>query len=75
MEKETYQKRVEEKMSSLEVGDSFDTRDFVTENWGVDTFFTRRIFDVYLCKARKEFRKLDEPREFKRKGANLVRLK
>ncbi len=52
----TLAKMVENKLSKMEVKDSFSTKEFINEHWieGYN-YFTRRSFDVFLCQSKKNF--------------------
>jgi hypothetical protein len=42
-----------ELLDSLDVGDDFKIRPYVTDNWIRFDYFTKRCFDVTLCNAKK----------------------
>lgn len=42
-----------ELLDSLEVGDNFKIRQYVTDNWERFDYFTKRSFDVSICNAKK----------------------
>ena len=65
-------KKIENKLSELEVGDSFCVKEFVDEHWEVGyDYFTVRSFTVILSRAKKSF----PEREFGSIKKRITRLK
>jgi hypothetical protein len=42
-------------LEKLKLGESLSKKEFVKTHWHTDDYFTRRSFDVTLCKAKKLF--------------------
>jgi hypothetical protein len=53
MSKKTYVEKVVEKLKTLEIGESFDKKEYVKEVWGDDDYFVCRSFEVALAKSKK----------------------
>ena len=69
--KATKQSKVTEVIHALEVGQSFNKKEFTTSVWGQSDYFIQRSFDVLFTKAKKEF----PEREFKIKEGLIIRSK
>jgi hypothetical protein len=62
---------IKERLSELQVNESFCAKSFIEEHWfdGFN-FFTRRTFDVHLAKVKKQF----PDRVFKTLNGNVTRV-
>jgi len=69
--KATKQSKVAEVIQSLEIGQSFNKREFITSVWGNSDYFLDRSFDVLFSKAKKEL----VGREFKTEKGFIIRTK
>jgi hypothetical protein len=69
--KATKQSKVAEVIQSLEIGQSFNKREFITSVWGNSDYFLDRSFDVLFSKAKKEL----IGREFKTEKGFIIRTK
>ena len=59
------------KIKSLEVGQSFNKREFIKLTWGNCDYFIERSFDVIFNTAKKEL----ADREFKTEKGFIIRTK
>jgi len=71
MKAKSKQKKVSEKVASLEVGQNFNKKDFITSVWGSSNYFIDRSFDVLFSTAKKEF----SDRGFKTEKGLIIRTK
>ena len=71
MKTKTKKYQVETKIKSLEVGQQFNKREFITLVWGRTDYYVERSFDVMFNTAKKE---LDD-REFKTEKGFIIRTK
>lgn len=69
--KATKQSKVTEVVQALEVGQSFNKKEFITSVWGNSDYFLDRSFDVLFSKAKKSF----PEREFKTEKGFIIRTK
>jgi len=53
--KVTYQGIVSDKLSSMEIGDSFSKKEFILENWEDYDYYICRSFDVIFTHSKKNF--------------------
>ncbi len=67
----TKQKRVTEQITSLEVGQHFNKKEFIVSIWGNSDYFIDRSFDVLFSTAKKEL----QGREFKTEKGFIIRIK
>ena len=58
-----------EELSSLNVGDTLNKKDFVMLHWSDDDWFVKRTFDVSYCQAKK----LLPERQFKSNRNELIK--
>lgn len=65
----TLREQVKGQLEELQVGQSFNKKEFVKATWGNSEEFTIRSFDVYFCLVKKELR----PKEFRTLGGNIRR--
>jgi hypothetical protein len=63
--------QVENKIKSLEVGQHFNKREFITLVWKRTDYFVERSFDVIFNTAKKEL----SDREFKTEKGFIIRTK
>jgi len=63
--------QVETKIKSLEVGQHFNKREFITLVWKRTDYFVERSFDVIFNTAKKEL----SDREFKTEKGFIIRTK
>ncbi len=71
MKKGTKKYQVETKIKSLEVGQQFNKREFITLVWGRTDYFVERSFDVIFNTAKKEL----SDREFRTEKGVIIRIK
>ena len=71
MKKQSKQKKVAEAIGNLQIGKHIDIYAFVVEHWGNYDYFIRRIFDVYLSQAKKQY----SDRVFQTKRGLIKRVK
>lgn len=69
--KTTKQSKVTVAIQALEVGQSFNKKEFTTSVWGQCDYFIERSFDVFFCKAKKEL----SSRDFKTEKGHIIRTK
>lgn len=67
--KYTKQGQVHAKVQSLEIGDSFNKKEFIITLWGRSDYFIDRSFDVVFNTAKKQF----ENRKFKTEKGFIIR--
>lgn len=53
--KNTYQGIVSDKLTSLEVGESFSKKEFIAETWKDYNYYICRSFDVIFTHSKKNF--------------------
>lgn len=53
--KVTQIQKLQEALGKLEVGESINKHSYILENWERFDYFTKRSFDVVMCRARKLF--------------------
>lgn len=68
---DTKKNKIKQKIEFLQVGESFNKKEFVKSIWGERDYFVDRSFDVLFNNAKKEF----PEREFKTKEGLIVRTK
>jgi hypothetical protein len=71
MKTKTKKYQVETKIKSLEVGQQFNKREFITLVWGRTDYYVERSFDVMFNTAKKEL----ADREFKTEKGFIIRTK
>ena len=71
MKAKSKQKKVSEKIASLEVGQNFNKKDFITSIWGSSNYFIDRSFDVLFSNAKKEI----QERGFRTEKGLIIRTK
>lgn len=69
--KVTKQSKVTDEIQALEIGQSFNKKEFVISVWGQSDYFVDRSFDVLFSKAKKELL----GREFKTEKGFIIRTK
>ncbi len=69
--KTTKQSKVTDVIKALEIGQSFNKKEFVISVWGQSDYFVYRSFDVLFSKAKKEL----IGREFKTEKGFIIRTK
>lgn len=69
--KATKQSKVTDVIQALEIGQSFNKKEFTTSVWGNSDYFIERSFDVFFTKAKKEL----FGREFKTEKGYIIRTK
>jgi hypothetical protein len=69
--KATKQSKVIDLIKTLEVGQSFNKKEFVISVWGRSDYFINRSFDVLFTIAKREFLE----REFKTEKGCIIRNK
>jgi hypothetical protein len=69
--KATKQSKVTDVIQALEIGQSFNKREFIKSVWGNSDYFIERSFDVFFSKAKKELL----GREFKTEKGYIIRTK
>lgn len=52
----SYKRKISKLLIDLEINDTFEIKEKISEIWGYHTSFIRRSFDVILCKLRKELK-------------------
>ena len=74
----TYKRLIQDRLQTMEIGDKFSAKDFITEYWGYYDYFVRRTFDVFFTQAKKQIaidRKEGEPvKVFKCKYGEINRF-
>jgi hypothetical protein len=63
--------QVESKIQSLEVGQSFNKKEFIISVWNKNDYFVQRSFDVMFNTAKKEL----SDREFRTEKGCIIRTK
>jgi hypothetical protein len=63
--------QVESKIQSLEVGQSFNKKEFIISVWNKNDYFVQRSFDVMFNTAKKEL----SDREFVTEKGFIIRTK
>ena len=48
--------KLQEALDKLEIGESINKHAYVSEHWHTFDYFTKRSFDVVLCRAKKLFK-------------------
>jgi hypothetical protein len=69
--KGTKQSKIMDLIQKLEVGQSFNKKEFVISVWGRSDYFIHRSFDVLFTIVKKEF----SEREFKTEKGCIIRNK
>lgn len=67
----TKQGQVHAKVQSLEIGDSFNKKEFIITLWGRSDYFIDRSFDVMFNTSKKVL----PEREFKTEKGRIIRIK
>lgn len=68
--KTTKKKYVFDQLSSMNVGDEFNKKEFITLLWKDHDYFLERSFDVFYCQARKQL----SDRKFKTIKGHVKRI-
>ena len=71
MKAQSKQKKVTEQVSSLEVGQHFNKKEFIVSVWGSSDYFIDRSFDVMFTTAKKML----TDREFRTDKGLIIRTK
>jgi hypothetical protein len=71
MKAQSKQKKVTEQVSSLEIGQRFNKKEFIVSVWGISDYFIDRSFDVMFNTAKKTF----TDREFVTEKGFIIRTK
>lgn len=71
MKAKSKQKKVIEQVGALEVGQSFNKKEFIISIWDNSDYFINRSFDVLFSTAKKEF----SDRGFKTEKGLIIRIK
>jgi hypothetical protein len=71
MKAQSKQKKVTERVTSLEVGQHFNKKEFIISVWGISDYFINRSFDVMFSIAKKEL----QGREFRTEKGLITRTK
>jgi len=71
MKAQSKQKKVTEQVSSLEVGQHFNKKEFIVSVWGISDYFIDRSFDVMFSIAKKNL----TDREFRTDKGFIIRIK
>ena len=69
--KATKQSKVTDVIQALEIGQSFDKREFIKSVWGDYDYFIERSFSVFFMKTKKELL----GRKFKTEKGFIIRTK
>ena len=69
--KATKQSKVTDVIQALEIGQSFNKKEFIISVWGNSDYFIDRSFDVLFNSAKKAF----PEREFRTEKGAIIRLK
>jgi len=71
MKAQSKQKKVTEQVTSLEVGQHFNKKEFIVSVWGITDYFIERSFDVMFSTAKKQL----QDREFRTDKGFIIRIK
>jgi hypothetical protein len=71
MKTQSKQKKVTERVTSLEVGQHFNKKEFIVSVWGTSDYFIDRSFDVMFSTAKKML----TDREFRTEKGFIIRIK
>ena len=71
MKAQSKQKKVTEQVSSLEIGQHFNKKEFIVSVWGSSDYFIDRSFDVMFSTAKKVL----QDREFRTEKGFIIRTK
>ena len=71
MKAQSKQKKVTERVTSLEVGQHFNKKEFIVSVWGNSDYFIDRSFDVLFSTAKKQL----QVREFRTEKGFIIRTK
>ena len=65
------QKKVTERIESLEIGQHFNKKEFIVSVWSTSNYFIDRSFDVMFSTAKKAL----QDREFRTEKGFIIRTK
>jgi len=71
MKAQSKQKKVTERVTSLEVGQHFNKKEFIVSVWSTSDYFIDRSFDVMFSTAKKML----TDREFRTEKGFIIRTK